>query len=101
MAPPMAPVAGSASAATPMTAANAVGAIQPGGGPDQGDPIQQLADQIRDAGGVIDEIAASNPSLANEVGQIKQILRSMLVKAAGAASAQTPAGLALPNGQAT
>lgn len=88
-------VAGSASATTPMTTANAVGAPQ-GGAPPQGDAIQQLADQIREVGGMVDEIAASNPALANEVAQVKQTLRSMIVKAAQAASVQTQSGMSLP-----
>lgn len=94
---PIPPVAGSASAAVPNTAANAIGAMQ--GGDQQQDQIQQLAEQIREVSGSVDELGATNPTLASEVAQIKQILRSMLVKAASAASAQSPSSLAVPMGQ--
>lgn len=94
---PIPAVGGSASATVPNTAANAIGSMQ--GGDPAGDQIQQLAEQIREASGVIDEIGSANPTLSAEVAQIKQTLRSMLVKAASAASAQTPASLSVPMGQ--
>ena len=95
-------VAGSASATTPMTAANAIGALQGGGegGAAQQDQIQQLASQVREASAAVDEIGATNPALASEVTQIKQILRQMLVKAASVATAQNPSSLQVPMGEA-
>lgn len=92
-------VAGSASAATPMTAANAIGAMQGGAG-EQQDQIQQLASQIREASAAVDDIGSTNPSLAQEVTQVKQILRQMLVKAASVASAQNPSSVQVPMGEA-
>lgn len=94
-------VAGSASATTPMTAANAIGALQGGGEAGaQQDQIQQLASQIREASAAVDEIGATNPALASEVTQVKQILRQMLVKAASVATAQNPSSLQVPMGEA-
>ena len=94
-------VAGSASATTPITAANAIGALQGGGeGGAQQDQIQQLASQVREASAAVDEIGATNPALASEVTQIKQILRQMLVKAASVATAQNPSSLQVPMGEA-
>lgn len=89
-------MAGSASATSPITAGAPPQGQVP---PEQGDGVTQLVDQVREVGAQIDEIGASNPALSTEVAQIKQIMRSMIVKAAQAATVQTQSALSLPTGQ--
>lgn len=58
--------------------------------------LQQTVQQIRQLGDLVQQIAASNPQLAQDAQQISQILKGMVVKAAQQAPAQTPSGLAVP-----
>lgn len=94
---PGSPVAGSASAAVPNTSMLTTGAAQ-GADAGQGDPVQQMAGQLREIKGMVDELGSTYPAVANEVTQINNLLRQMIVKQAQAASTQTPSALALPAG---
>lgn len=58
--------------------------------------LQQMVQQIRQVGDLVQQIAASNPQLAQDAQQITQILKGMVVKSAQQAPAQTPSGLAVP-----
>jgi len=60
------------------------------------DQLAQLAGQVRDLGGQVDQIAASNPSLQQEAQQVKAILRQMILKAAQTAPMQTMSSEAVP-----
>ena len=60
--------------------------------------IQALAGQIRDAGAMIDAIAASFPAAAQEASQVKQLLKQIIVKAAQQVSSQTASAAAVPTG---
>jgi methyl-accepting chemotaxis protein len=58
--------------------------------------LQAMVQQIRQVGDLVQQIAASNPQLAQDAQQITQILKGMVVKSAQQAPAQTPSGLAVP-----
>lgn len=83
---------GSASAAPPVTTQNQ--------NPMQGDPaqdgVQDLMGDIRQLSSLADGLGTKQPALAPEVQQLKNILRQMIIKAASAASVQTPSGQAVP-----
>jgi len=83
---------GSASAAPPVTTTNQ--SPMPGG--DASGAMPDLMGKIRQVATSVDDLGASNPALAQEVQQIKLILRQMIIKAASAASVQTPSGQAVP-----
>lgn len=85
---------GSASAATPMTAALSSGA--PNGAAPDTSGMSDLMGKIRQVSSAVDDLAASNPAVATGAQQIKTILRQMIIQAAQAASAQTPSGEAVP-----
>jgi hypothetical protein len=87
-------VAGSASAQPPTT-------TQLQSGPPGGDPngdLSALASQLREIGQSVDAVAQSNPDLAQQATQIKNLLRQMIVAKAQTASMQTPSAQALPMG---
>lgn len=51
--------------------------------------IQQFGEQVK-------QLGADLPMLADEVGQIQQILKQMVVKATATAPVQTPSSMAVP-----
>jgi methyl-accepting chemotaxis protein len=72
---PPAPVA-------PAASSSAIGDLLAGGGGgvDQVQAqLQALAGQIRDVGGMIDTMATEFPNVAQEAGQIKTLLKQMIV----------------------
>ena len=82
---------------------SAIGALLAGGSPGQGaDQVRQqlesLAGQIRDLGMMTDAIATDFPSAAQEVSQIKTLLKQIIVKAAQQAPQATASGQAVPTG---
>lgn len=82
---------------------SAIGDLLAGGTPGQGsDParaaLEQLASQIRDMGGMADTLASTIPAAAQEVAQIKMLLKQIIVKAAQLSSQGTPSGNAVPTG---
>ena len=88
---PMSPaMMGSASAAPPMG--------QGAGPPDASGAMPDLMGKIRQVATSVDDLGSSNPALAPEIQQIKVVLRQMIIKAAQAASAQSPSGEAVPMG---
>lgn len=80
----------------------------PGGGTDpntamqaadaQQSQITATMQQIRDLGKLLQQLAASNPMLADEAQQMQQLLKQMIVKAAQQAPMQTGSSLAVPGG---
>lgn len=75
-------------------------------GPDMGmggsDPVQDqlatLMGQIREVATQVDQLAATNPSLAPEAQQIKMIIRQMITKSAQVTGAmQTPSSMDVPS----
>jgi methyl-accepting chemotaxis protein len=91
---PPAPVA---SGASPSSAIGDL--LGGGGGVDQVQAqLQALATQIRDVNGMVDGIATEFPNVAQEAGQIKALLKQMIVKAAQSAPPATASGQAVPTG---
>ncbi len=60
--------------------------------------LQQLASQIRDIGSQVDDLATSFPAAAQEAGQIKTMLKQIIVKVAQQAPTATASGSAVPSG---
>lgn len=60
--------------------------------------IEALASQIRDVGMMVDAIAADFPNAAQEVAQVKALLKQIIVKAASQAPQATASGSAVPTG---
>lgn len=82
---------------------SAIGSLLAGGQPGQGaDQMQQqlqaLASQIRDVSQMAEAIAADFPDAAQEVTQIKTLLKQIIVKAAQSAPPATASGSAVPTG---
>lgn len=68
-----------------------------GGGSDQArSQLEGVMGQIRDFSQKLDEMGGSMPSMAQEVQQIKSILKRMVVKAAQQAPQQTASSQGLP-----
>ena len=84
-------VAGSASAAPPVTSQ----AQDPMQGADSGD-LTAFAGQLRQVSQSVDEISTQNPDIAPIMQKIKGLLRDAIVAKAQAASMQTPSAQALP-----
>lgn len=85
---------GSASSAPPQTAALSSGA--PNGAGDDTGAMADLMGKIRQVSAAVDDLAGSDPAMAQGAQQIKSILRQMIIQAAQTASAQTPSGQAVP-----
>ena len=60
--------------------------------------LQQTMGQIRDFAEQVKQLGANNPVLADDVQQIQQILKNMVVKAAQVGQTQTASSLAVPGG---
>lgn len=60
--------------------------------------LQALAQQIMEQGQAIDSIAAGFPPAAQEVAQIKQLLKQILVKAASLGPMTTSSAEMTPTG---
>lgn len=60
--------------------------------------LEALASQIRDLGTMADAIAADFPNAAQEVSQVKALLKQIIVKAAQQAPTTTASGSAVPTG---
>ena len=58
--------------------------------------LMQTIEQIRALGEGVKQLAAVNPLLADPAQQIQQLLKQMLMVAAGPAPAQTGSGMAVP-----
>jgi hypothetical protein len=58
--------------------------------------LQQLMMQIRDVGSQVDQIASTNPDLAQEATQVRALLRQMIIKAGQMAPMQTMSSEAVP-----
>ena len=70
---------------------------QPGaGGPDQ--QLQAMMEPIRQIGQQVTQLQQSMPFAAEELGQINQLLKQVVIKAAEAQQAQTASGMAVPGG---
>src|SRR5688572_20363966 len=74
-----------------------------GGGQGQGADqvraqLEALAGQIRDRGMMADAIATDFPNAAQEVAQVKALLKQIIVKAAQQAPQNTASGSAVPTG---
>ena len=73
----------------------------PGAGANaQQQQLQQLAGQVRQIGDMLSQLASQAPMVAQDVQQIGQILKGMIIKVAQAAPAQTPSSMAVPGGGA-
>lgn len=55
--------------------------------------------RVRDLGEQIKQFALENPAVAEEVQQIQQLLKQMVVKMAAPVPAQTSSSMAVPGGQ--
>jgi outer membrane murein-binding lipoprotein Lpp len=82
---------------------SAIGSLLAGGQPGDGADavqaqLQALAGQIRDVGQMVDAIATDFPAAAQEASQVKQILKSIIVKVAQQSSPATASGTAVPTG---
>lgn len=90
------PLAGSVSPSS------AIGNLMGGGQANGADQVQQqlqsLASQIRDIGQQVDAIATDFPNAAQEVSNIKTMLKQIIVKVAQQAPTSTPSGSAVPTG---
>jgi len=90
-----------------------LGGIQPQGSPAGGAPGQpgqagpagagaidqqtlQIMQRIQQFGEQVKQLGADLPMLADEVGQIQQILKQMVVKATATAPVQTPSSMMVP-----
>ncbi len=94
---PAAPISAGASGSSTIGSLLAGG--QPGQGADQvRAQIEALASQIRDMGSMVDAIAADFPNAAQEVMQVKNLLKQIIVKAAQQAPMTTASGSAVPTG---
>ena len=62
--------------------------------------LQQTMGRIRDLAEQIKQLGADFPVLADDVQQIQQLLKQMVVKAAQVGSTQTASSLAVPGGGA-
>lgn len=60
--------------------------------------LEALASQIRDLGMMADAIATDFPNAAQEVSQVKALLKQIIVKAAQQAPQNTASGSAVPTG---
>lgn len=60
--------------------------------------LEALASQIREVGMMADAIATDFPNAAQEVSQIKALLKQVIVKAAQQAPSTTASGSAVPTG---
>ena len=74
-----------------------------GGGQGQGADqvraqLESLASQIRDIGMMVDAVATDFPNAGQEVGQVKTLLKQIMVKAAQQAPVATASGSAVPTG---
>ena len=92
-----APLASSASSTS------AIGNLLAGGALGQGADqvraqLESLASQIRDIGTMTDAIATDFPNAAQEVAQVKALLKQIIVKAAQQAPMSTASGSAVPTG---
>ena len=82
---------------------SAIGALLAGGSPGQGADavraqLETLAGQIRDLGQQVDAVAMDFPTAAQEVSQIKNLLKAIIVKAAQQAPMASASGQAVPTG---
>lgn len=94
---PPAPLASSASPTS------AIGDLIAGGNPGAGADdtrarLTALVHQIGSIGQMVDAVAADFPNVAQEVGQIKTLLKQMAIKAAQQAPQATTSGSAVPTG---
>lgn len=95
----------------PQPGADAMGAllggISPQAGPPGGNPAAagagavdqqtlQIMQRIQQFGEQVKQLGADLPMLADEVGQIQQILKQMVVKATAVAPVQTPSSMMVP-----
>lgn len=62
--------------------------------------LQQTMGRIRDLAEQIKQLGADFPMLADDVQQIQQLLKQMVVKAAQVAPVQTASSLGVPGGGA-
>ena len=60
--------------------------------------LESLAGQIRDIGTMVDAVAADFPNAAQEVSQVKTLLKQIIVKVAQQAPTTTASGSAVPTG---
>ena len=60
--------------------------------------IEQLAGQVRDIGDMVDAVAADFPNAAQEVAQVKTLLKQIVIKVANEASTATASGSGVPTG---
>ncbi len=68
-----------------------------GSSPDQArEQLEGAIDSIREIDGNVQALAQQTPALAQEAQQIRQILKRMIVKTAGAAPTQTASAEAVP-----
>jgi outer membrane murein-binding lipoprotein Lpp len=94
---PPAPLTAGAQSSSP------IGDLLSGGNPGQGvdqvrAQLEALAGQIRDVGQMVDAIAMDFPNAAQPAGQIKQLLKQIIVQAANQAPQATASGSAVPTG---
>lgn len=88
-----------ASASSPSSAIGDLLAGGQGGGADQvRAQLETLAGQIRDIGQMVDAVATDFPNAATEAGQVKALLKQIIVKAAAQAPTTTASGSAVPSG---
>jgi hypothetical protein len=58
--------------------------------------VEQVAAVVRQMGEQVKALAQLAPHAADELQQIQQLLKQVIIKAAQAAPAQTPSGMAVP-----
>lgn len=92
---------GVAGAASPTSALQMMGAGAAPPGADAAalqQQLQQTVQQIRQIGDLVQQLAAANPTLAQDAQQIGQILKQMIVRSAQQAPQQTMSGAMTPGG---
>lgn len=93
---PPAPLGGNVSS---QSAIGSLIAPQAGNGGDQvRAQLQTLAGQISNIGQMVDAVAQDFPNAAQAVGQIKALLKQIIVQAAQQAPQNTASGSAVPTG---
>lgn len=91
------PIAGSASPSVPMTDALSAGLTPPGAAQDAArQQLEGLIGQVRQVQQTVAQLGQSAPFAAQQVAQITDLLKQIIISAAQQSSAQTASGQAVP-----
>lgn len=97
MAAPIAGIGGMDAMSSMLASAQPPGAAAAGADA-QRQQLEGVMGRIRDLGEQVKQLAAENPSVADEAQQIQQLLKQMVIKSAQLVPTQTASGAAVPGG---